>query len=194
MLKRLSTPMTSRACNYEVRTTAGITSPSPGKLVGYAAVFGAPADLGEFTETVRPGAFTATLAERNANVLALFDHERRSVLGRTGAGTLKLAEDRKGLHFELALPDTSMGRDLAVLVERGDVAGCSFGFVCNADEWEMRAGNLHRELVAVTLHEITITPTPAYVDTEVAKRAASVEWMIRDPIIATRRAWLETCR
>lgn len=187
--------MTSSNCkDIEVRTTAGITSPSPGRLVGYAAVFGAPANLGDFTETVRPGAFADTLAKRSGNVLALFDHERRSILGRTGAGTLKLHEDGKGLAFDLALPDTSLGRDLAVLVERGDVAGCSFGFTCDSDAWEMRGKTLHRELVAVTLHEITITPSPAYVDTAVAMRSKPKAYQMffvgGDP----RRAWLDTCR
>lgn len=178
----------------EVRSTAGITSPSPGRLVGYAAVFGATTDLGDFTETVRAGAFAASLAKRADNVLALYDHERRSVLGRTGAGTLKLHEDAKGLAFDLALPDTTLGRDLAVLVERGDVAGCSFGFTCVHDKWEMRNKNPHRELVAVTLHEITITPTPAYADTEVAKRSASLTLMLNDPLILRYGKWLDTCR
>lgn len=187
--------MTSSNCkNLEVRTTAGITSPSPGRLVGYAAIFGAPADLGDFTETVRSGAFADTLAKRSGSILALFDHERRSILGRTGAGTLKLSEDSKGLAFDLALPDTGMGRDLAVLVERGDVSGCSFAFRCDSDVWEMRGKTLHRELVAVTLDEITITPTPAYADTSVALRSRPKQYQCFFVGVDTRRAWLDTCR
>lgn len=187
--------MTSSNCkDIEVRSTAGISSPSPGRLIGYAAIFGSPADLGEFTETVRPGAFTNTLAKRSGNVLALFDHERRSILGRTGAGTLKLTEDAKGLAFDLTLPDTTLGRDLAVLVERGDVSGCSFGFTCDSDAWEMRGKTLHRDLVAVTLHEITITPTPAYTDTAVAMRNRPKSYQMFFVGGDTRRAWLDTCR
>lgn len=178
----------------EVRTTAGITSPSPGRLVGYAAVFGAPANLGDFVETVRPGAFADTLAKRSGNVLALFDHERRSILGRTGAGTLKLHEDGKGLAFDLALPDTSLGRDLAVLVERGDVAGCSFGFTCDSDKWEMRGRTLHRELIAVSLFEITVTASPAYTDTAVAMRSRPKQYQFFVVGSDTRRGWLDTCR
>lgn len=178
----------------EVRSTAGITSPSAGRLVGYAAVFDASADLGDFTETVRAGAFTKTLATRSGNVLALYDHERRSILGRTGAGTLKLSEDRKGLAFDLSLPDTTLGRDLAVLVERGDVAGCSFAFVCDADQWEMRGKTLHRDLLAVSLQEITITPTPAYADTAVALRSRPKQYQCFFVGGNTRAAWLDTCR
>jgi HK97 family phage prohead protease len=184
-----------RASDLEVRSTAGVVSPSPGKLSGYAAVFDSPTDLGEFEETVRPGAFTRALAERGASILALYDHEHRSVLGRTGAGTLRLREDSRGLAFDLDLPDTSLGRDLAVLVQRGDVAGCSFAFRCypEGDAWGARHARVTRELRAVELHEITITPTPAYSDTTVALRSkpsAPIRMFMLDP----RRAWLETCR
>jgi HK97 family phage prohead protease len=86
---------------------------------------------------------------------------------------LKLSEDSKGLHFELALPDTSYARDLGILVERGDIAGCSFGFQVptGGDAWELRDGTLTRDLINVNLHEITITGNPAYLDTTVAKRS-----------------------
>lgn len=159
-------------------------------------MFGAPANLGEFTETVRPGAFTRALAERGDSILALYDHERRSVLGRTGAGTLNLREDARGLAFSLDLPDTSLGRDLAVMVKRGDVNGCSFAFRVHddGDAWDMRDGVMHRELRSVDLSEITITPQPAYADTSVAVRSMPFG-MLRDPIIVDmRRAWMETCR
>lgn len=187
-----------RSPDLEIRSTAGITSPSPGKLEGYAAVFDSPTNLGEFTETVRPGAFTRALAERGGSILALYDHERRSVLGRTGSGTLQLREDSRGLAFTLALPDTTLGRDLAVLVQRGDVSGCSFAFRCydNGDAWEMRNGTMHRDLRSVELSEITITPQPAYADTSVAVRTASLRRFIAAPValnLDTRREWLGLC-
>lgn len=154
----------------EIRTAASFGSLSSGKLTGYAAVFDAPADLGEFIETVKPGAFRRTLI--NADVRALYDHERQAILGRTPK-TLHLREDERGLAFELDLPDTQLGRDLVVLVERGDVGGCSFGFRCavGGDRWETRSGRMHRELVDVELHEITLTAWPAYRETEVVKRS-----------------------
>ncbi|MBN8727596.1 MAG: HK97 family phage prohead protease [Xanthomonadales bacterium] len=186
-----------RSPDLEVRSTAGVSSPSPGRLVGLAAVFGAPANLGEFTETVRPGAFTRALAERGESILALYDHERRSVLGRTGSGTLRLREDAQGLAFDLDLPDTTLGRDLAVLVKRGDVSGCSFAFRVHdgGDVWDFRDGVMHRELLSVDLSEITITPQPAYADTSVAVRSMPPMPMFRDWVkLGARRAWLETVR
>ena len=181
-----------QADGIEVRAAAGdLSLPSPGRLVGHAAVFDSPADMGEFTETVRRGAFTRAL-RTPANILALYDHERRSVLGRVGAGTLKLTEDAKGLAFELQLPDTTIGRDLAVMVERGDVTGCSFAFKLHAqgDKWEQRSGRLHRDLLSVDLREVTVTSQPAYPDTTVAKRS-----MPRSVAALSLQAlWLETVR
>jgi HK97 family phage prohead protease len=177
--------------HFEVRAAVGrLTLPSPGRLVGHAAVFDSPADMGEFIETVKPFAFERALRKPGA-ILALYDHERRSVLGRVSSGTLKLAEDSKGLAFELQLPDTTVGRDLAVLVERGDVSGCSFAFRCFApggDKWEHRAGRLHRDLLSLDLREVTVTPTPAYPDTTVAKR--SMPQSIAG--LALQRLWLQT--
>jgi uncharacterized protein len=173
----------------EVRSSAGLTLPTPGRLVGYASIFDATADLGDFTETVKPGAFARSLAS-GSNVRALYDHKRDAVLGTTRAGTLKLSEDHRGLRFELALPDTSVGRDLAVLVERGDVAGASFGFrvAAGGDRWEHRTGKPHRELLAVTLAEITLTADPAYADTEVAKRSMPTAYSA----LELHRLWFET--
>ena len=170
----------------EVRSGTGLASPSPGKLAGYAAVFDSPADLGPFVEVVRSGAFTRSLRQPGA-IMALFDHEHRAVLGRVSAGTLRLQEDQRGLAFELDLPDTSVGRDLAVLVQRGDVAGCSFGFVVpeGGDAWDTR-GKLTRELRDISLHEITVTPTPAYADTSVAMRSHQVD------ALTTHRLWFST--
>ena len=147
--------------------------------------------MGEFVETVKPGAFARSLKSPDG-IYALYDHERRSVLGRVGAGTLKLAEDAKGLAFDLQLPDTGAGRDLAVLVQRGDVSGCSFAFKVHAqgDKWEQRSGRLHRDLLSVDLKEITITPQPAYANTSVAKRS-----MPRSiAALSLRALWLETVR
>lgn len=164
------------------------------RLHGYAAVFNSEANLGPFSEVVRPGAFAKTLAT-GFNVRALFHHQGSALLGTTRGGTLQLREDSHGLAFELALPDTTHGRDLAVLVDRGDVAGCSFGFrtADGGDRWEQRGAQLVRELLDVELHEITLTHDPAYQDTTVAMRSMPKQYqciIIGD----TRRMWLETCR
>ena len=176
----------------EIRTAASISSPSAGRLKGYAAVFDTPADLGEFTESIKPGAFRRTLID--ADVRALYDHARGDILGRTKSGTLRLQEDARGLAFELELPDTTLGRDLSVLVERGDVGGCSFGFRCavGGDRWETRNGRMYRELVDVDLHEITLTAWPAYRETEVVKRSLRLATQGEGYQSANMDLWLQT--
>jgi HK97 family phage prohead protease len=159
----------------EIRSNGTLTG--KGKtLSGYAAVFNSEANLGDFQELIRPGAFAKSLAT-GSNIRALYHHQGDALLGTTRGGTLKLKEDAYGLAFELSLPDTSHGRDLSILVDRGDVAGCSFGFrvAPGGDRWEQRGKQMVRELLTVELVEITLTADPAYQDTTVAMRSKPVQ-------------------
>ena len=172
----------------EFRSTGGLSSNGK-KLTGYAAIFNSEADLGGFVEVVRNGAFRKSL-EGGTNIRALYHHQGDALLGTTRGGTLQLREDAHGLAFSLDLPDTTHGRDLAILVDRGDVAGCSFGFRVRdgGDRWEQRGGQLVRELLDVDLVEITLTADPAYQDTTVAMRSRPAA-LSRD----LNLLWLETC-
>lgn len=174
---------------------AGTLALSQGRAGGYAARFNSPSqDLGGFIEVIKPGAFSRSLAS-GANVRALYDHDRKSLLGSTQAKTLTLREDQDGLSFELDLPATTVGRDVAVLIERGDVAGCSFGFLVNKDVWLQRDGQLTRELIEVDLVEITLTADPAYLDTSVAMRSAeAAKASITTTGLRNGLLWLETCK
>lgn len=141
------------------------------KLEGYAATFNNPANIGgRFIETIKAGAFAGTL-RANRDILALVDHDPGRVLARTKSGTLRLSEDSKGLAFSLDVPDTSAGRDVLALAERGDLGGMSFGFTAVDDH---QAGD-RRELRAVELHEISIVQAwPAYDGTFVQARSAAL--------------------
>ena len=163
---------------------------SNGRLIGYCAVFNKKShDLGGFREVIKPGSFTRTLAD-SAHVVALNNHNADQVLGRVGSGTLRLEEDDTGLRFELDLPDTSYARDLSALVQRGDVAGCSFAFSVRpgGELWEETNGQSIRTLSALDLGEITITAQPAYPDTSVAKRNRP----ITQGYVDLNVKWLET--
>ena len=172
----------------EIRSN-GTLSATGKTLTGYAAVFNSEAVLGDFSEVIRQGAFAKSLAT-GSNIRALYQHDGTALLGTTRGGTLQLRETPQGLAFELALPDTSHGKDLAILVGRGDVAGCSFGFrvAPGGDRWEQRGATLVRELLNVDLVEITLTSDPAYQDTTVAMRSRSAS-VCTD----SRRLWIETC-
>lgn len=139
-------------------------------LVGYAAVFGKRSvDLGGFTEEVAPGAFANSI--RSDDVVALVDHDPSRILGRTSAKTLALSETDEGLRMEIDLPDTSVGRDIAVSVKRGDVRGASFGFRTISDDWKTLEGRAHRTLIEVQLRDVSPVTFPAYPDTSIAMRS-----------------------
>jgi uncharacterized protein len=140
-------------------------------IVGYAAVFNSPADIGDmWQEVIAPGAFTDTLRDALNDPLALYSHEVERLLGRRSAGTLRLKEDQRGLAIEIDLPDTSDGRDVGVLVKRGDLKGMSFGFCVTREEWDETRVPPRRTIYAVDLREVTICATPAYDDTECCLR------------------------
>ncbi|WP_028002955.1 HK97 family phage prohead protease [Sinorhizobium meliloti] len=156
------------------------------KLEGYAAVFSVDTRISDFTEVIMPGAFTETL-KQGRDILALADHDTKAVLARTRSGTLRLAEDSKGLHFDLDVPNTSFGRDILELAERGDVGGASFGFTVAKDGERWQADR--RELRSVTLHEISIVSAfPAYDSTVVQARRK----LALPPRLLAARRFLET--
>jgi uncharacterized protein len=136
------------------------------RLEGYAALFNSRSEnLGGFTETIRPGAFRASLKARN-DIKLLWNHDSGAVMGSTRAGTLTLTEDERGLRVSATLPDTTYGRDARELVRRGDVTGFSFGFSMPArggDEWS--ADGTERILKSVRLHEVSLVAFPAYPET-----------------------------
>lgn len=153
-----------RSCGVEFRAAGR-------KLEGYAAVFGALARIGSFSETIRSGAFSQTL-QSNPDILALVDHDPTRLLARTASGSLKLAEDTRGLHFELAIPDTQLGHDVLALAERRDLGGMSFGFRVKDEAWP---ASDQRELRAVDLVEISVVQAfPAYADTTISARSRLV--------------------
>ena len=139
-------------------------------LEGYASVFNTPADLGSFTEVIEAGAFSRALDE-GQDVRALVDHDPAMIIGRTKNNTLELREDNRGLFTRIDLPDTTLGRDLAKLVDRGDIDAMSFGFTVRSDRWERNEGKNVRYIEDVDLYDISAVSFPAYADTSVALRS-----------------------
>lgn len=144
-----------------------------GRMVirGHAAVFEKfSQDLGRFREKIAKGAFVDSIAKRD--VRALWSHNIDLVLGRTGNKSLRLWEDDFGLAFELEMPNTTLGKDSFVSVQRGDVSAMSFGFSVLEEEWKRgEDGAPHeRTLKKIELFEISPVAFPAYEQTEVSVR------------------------
>ena len=136
-------------------------------LEGYAALFDVETDIGPFTESVAPGAFTESL-KNSDDVRALFNHDPSMVLGRTKADTLELKEDSKGLLSTIYPPNTQLGRDLVESINRGDISQMSFGFFIEAEEREERDdGKFHYTITRARLFDVSPVTFPAYEQTEI---------------------------
>jgi HK97 family phage prohead protease len=146
---------------------------------GYAALFGQHADLGDFTEEIRRGAFRKVL-NSGANVPMYWDHDPRvPPLATTRSGTLRLSEDTRGLKVEADLDDDHyMTPTLRSMIRRGDVTGMSFGFVAGRGNQlvEERNGRPHRILTNFkNLLDVSPTWNPAYEGTSAELRSALAE-------------------
>jgi uncharacterized protein len=152
-------------------TTTIDTEPQTKRRViqGHAVTWDAlSSDLGGFVEKFQRGAFTDTLASRR-DIVLLAQHGGLP-LASTVAGTLQLREDATGLAFRATLPETSTGRDVAKLLDRGDLRHMSFSFRALDDVWAEHFGVVVRTVRAANLHEISIVCGPAYETSHVGLR------------------------
>lgn len=134
---------------------------------GHAAVFDQPTLIGSkrwgFIEQIGREAFTDVLDD---DVRLLINH-RGLPLARTTNGTLRLSVDSEGLHNEADLADTTEGRDIVTLLERGDVDQQSFAFTIDSEEWsETEYEGVIMDLRTITkierLYDTSIVTYPAY--------------------------------
>lgn len=175
---------------YEIRSTE--LSREDAKLVGYVVKWNSRSQLiwGDFYEQFAPKAFSESL-KNQPDIRALFEHDHKSLLGRTTSNTLILNEDDRGLRFELTPPDTQLGRDLLVSVDRGDIRGMSFGFIATSESWDFNQEPCLRTVTNAEIYEVTVTSMPAYQesDIQIAKRSMIEAKAKLQPNLCT--AWLD---
>jgi len=140
-------------------------------ITGYAAVFDQPSEYIGWIETIDPHAFDNVMST-NPDVRALFNHDSDYVLGRSSAGTLKLAIDSRGLSYIIDPPDTQFAKDLIVSMKRGDIKESSFGFIVKRDQWsENKDGSVSRRILEIDqLLDVSPVTYPAFSQTTVAAR------------------------
>ena len=162
-----------------IQLRAATDATEKGNIIsGYAAVFFDPAnaDTTQFRlwkncyERIMPGAFDEAL-KRPDDVRGLFNHNPDNILGRSLSETLKLTVDKRGLYFEITLPDTPIAQTVRTAIERKDVTGCSFAFDCDVQTWmeDNTDPNLcvcYREIRSVTLYDVGPVTFPAYEGTD----------------------------
>jgi len=140
------------------------------QLSGYAAVFNDSSVPLPFKESIAPGAFRKTLME-TPDVRLLINHSGLP-LARTKNGTLTLTEDDRGLYMDATIADTSEGRDLYKLVERGDVDQMSFAFRVIRQKWSDDRSRRVLTEVSLADGDVSVVTYPAYPTTSVEAREA----------------------
>jgi HK97 family phage prohead protease len=94
-------------------------------------------------------------------VMAYAHHDNRQVLGHTPK-TLQLELKNDGLHYAIDLPDTTVGRDTKISVEREDLQGASVGMKNVVAQWSREDGKNIRTIVKAELDHIAPVANPAY--------------------------------
>lgn len=149
-------------------------------LSGYFIRFDEETELwpGYFEVIKRAGVEEAI---KNADIRALFNHDHNLVLGRTGNSTVNLKVDDKGLYGDIIInrndPD-AMGA--YARVQRGDIVGCSFGFMpIKVDTIEREDGSYLDTVLELEIFEVSPCTFPAYPQTEIAARKKDFECLKR---------------
>ena len=124
-------------------------APAPIRFAGYAALFDI-ADAGR--DTIRRGAFAATLAARAAPLPLYWQHRPDQPIGVIEHA----AEDARGLRI-IARIDRPASRAARLLADR-QVTGLSFGFRTRA----ARQSAAGRELLEVELFEVSLVTHPLH--------------------------------
>ena len=116
-------------------------------------------------------------AIKDADIRALFNHDDSLVRGRTGNGTLTLGVDDVGLFGDIIInKDDPQAVGAYARVKRGDVIGCSFGFIPIKIETEEREDGSYLDTVLeLEIFEVSPCTFPAYPQTEIAARQKDFE-------------------
>ena len=160
--------------NIEIRANEG----EKRTIGGYAVKYNTPTLItdrwgDQFLEEIAVGAFDDALKEKKQK--ALWNHDSSKPLGSCKAGTLRFNSDSTGLNYDIDIPNNSWGNDVYESVQRGDVDGSSFGFICLDNIWSkvQRDGKeiLKRTIMKADLFEVSPCTFPAYESSEISCRS-----------------------
>ena len=159
-------------------------------IEGYALKFGVRSRLlcdwwDYYYEVLEPGCLSKEVLDDQDIKLTMF-HDRQLILARSnkGKGTLSYEVDETGVKFWAEMPHTADGDKALELVQRGDIAGCSFCYSTDEED-SMNAVSYERidektedgKRILVrhvkridNVYDFTLAADPAYEQTEVSKR------------------------
>ena len=173
--------------NLRVREAEGEEGKESRTIEGYALKFGVRSVLlndwwNNYYEILEPGCLTREALDGQDIKLTMF-HDRQLILARSnkGEGTLSYEVDETGVKFWAEMPHTADGDKALELVQRGDIAGCSFCYSTDEDDSENAVSYertkedgeeiLLRHVKRIDhVYDFTLAADPAYEQTEVSKR------------------------
>lgn len=159
-------------------------------IEGYALKFGVRSRLlcdwwDPYYEVLEPGCVTREMLDAQDIKLTMF-HDRQLILARSnkGEGTLNYEVDEVGVKFWAEMPHTVDGDKALELVQRGDIAGCSFCY--STDEQDSENAVSYERIDEKTeggddilvrhvkridaVYDFTLAADPAYEQTSVTRR------------------------
>lgn len=168
-------PINKRTSFIETKFRADVTEQDELIVEGYFIRFDSETELypGVF-EQVSPESVDDSL--ENEDIRSLFNHDDNLVLGRTGNNTLKLRKDEKGLFGQVIInKDDSEAMNAYARIKRGDVVGCSFGFMPIDQDYAENGERTDITIRKMRLFEVSPCVFPAYPQTEISARKTDVE-------------------
>lgn len=151
---------------------------------GYAVKYNTPVVITDrcgdkYLEEIAAGCFDESLSrckESGSEIKALWNHDTSRPLGSTKTDTLRFnTGDTTGLNYDIDLPNNTWGNDVRESVQRGDVDGSSFGFICQEDKWSkvQHEGEemYKRSIIKAELLEVSPCTFPAYDSSQINCRS-----------------------
>ena len=136
-------------------TSEGMSVKSEGSnlyIEGYGAVYG---NVDSYKDIVQAGAFDAFLVSEDAKrVKFCYCHSMREVIGKVE----EMKSDETGLWFRVKISNTTLGRDVATLIEDEALTEFSIGY---KTEDSIYKDDGVRVLTKLTLYEISVVSRAA---------------------------------
>ncbi len=121
-------------------------------IEGYGAVYG---NVDSYKDIVQAGAFDAFLASEEAKrVKFCYCHSMREVVGKVE----EMKSDERGLWFRVKISNTTLGKDVATLIEDGALTEFSIGY---KTEDSIYKDDGVRVLTKLSLYEISVVSRAA---------------------------------
>ncbi len=177
--------------SFKTRETVHDDGQTERYIDGYFIVYDRETELFPgFFEKIAKGAADSSL--ENNDIRVLFNHNTDIVLGRKSSGTAEFRSDEHGLHCSVHVNESdTQAMDAYNRVKRGDITGCSFGFIPVREEYEDSAdGSVHCTVSEADIMEVSVCSFPAYPQTEIVARQRAHEACTKHKV-ALRKAELK---